>query len=139
MNDDAMAAGDGMAGDSMAGDAMADDAAMAAALAPARYQVVFSSRWTEKDHPLDYPGPKFAGLSVALVDPHTVKLHRTSRHGAALGSQDTRDGLERGALPGPVRSQKRHDLPIRHLKRHAAQHQDRPVVYHLDIIELQHA
>ena len=26
-------------------------------------------RWTEKDHPLDYPGPKYAGLSVAHFSP----------------------------------------------------------------------
>jgi hypothetical protein len=66
--DDGMAA-DSMAADSMAGDAMAGDAAMNAKLAPARYEIVFSSRWTEKDHPLEYPGPKYAGLSVAHFSP----------------------------------------------------------------------
>jgi hypothetical protein len=69
MAGDSMAADDGMAADSMASDAMAADAAMNADLTPARYEIVFSSRWTEKDHPLDYPGPKYAGLSVAHFSP----------------------------------------------------------------------
>lgn len=43
---------------------MANDSAMPAD-SSVRYQVVFSSRWTDADHPLDYPGPKFAGLAVA--------------------------------------------------------------------------
>jgi hypothetical protein len=73
---DAMA-GDAMAADAQA-DAMADDAMaadsmagkdMAADLAPARYQVTFASRWTEKDHPFEYPSPKYVGLSVAHFSP----------------------------------------------------------------------
>jgi hypothetical protein len=73
MAGDSMAADDGMAADSMAADSMAGDAmgdaAINAKLAPARYEIVFSSRWTEKDHPLEYPGPKYAGLSVAHFSP----------------------------------------------------------------------
>jgi pentapeptide MXKDX repeat protein len=67
MADDAMAA-DSMAADSMTSDAMANKD-MAANLAPARYQVIFASRWTEKDHPFEYPSPKFVGLSVAHFSP----------------------------------------------------------------------
>jgi hypothetical protein len=69
--DAAMAADDSMGGDAMAGDAM-----MGADLPAARYQVIFSSRWTEKDHPLEYPGPKFAGLSVAHFSPIIGASHK---------------------------------------------------------------
>ena len=89
MAPDAMAATDGMAADAMASDAMAGDA-MAAKLEPARYEVVFSSRWTEKDHPLDYPGPKYAGLSVAHFSPIIGASHAP---GYALFAE--------GAVPSP--------------------------------------
>jgi hypothetical protein len=87
--DAAMAANDGMAADAMASDAMSGDA-MAAKLEPARYEVVFSSRWTEKDHPLDYPGPKYAGLSVAHFSPIIGASHAP---GYALFAE--------GAMPSP--------------------------------------
>ena len=87
--DAAMAANDGMAADAMASDAMGGNA-MAAKLEPARYEVVFSSRWTEKDHPLDYPGPKFAGLSVAHFSPIIGASHAP---GYALFAE--------GAMPSP--------------------------------------
>ena len=88
-SDDAMAADDNMSGDSMAGDAM-----MAADLAPARYQVTFSSRWTEKDHPLEYPGPKFAGLSVAHFSPIIGASHKAGYALFAEGATPS-PGLER--------------------------------------------
>jgi hypothetical protein len=99
MAGDSMAAEDGMGGDAMAtddgmgGDAMAADATMAADLAPARYQVIFSSRWTEKDHPLDYPGPKFAGLSVAHFSPLIGASHKPGYALFAEGATPT-PGLE---------------------------------------------
>jgi hypothetical protein len=87
-SDDAMAADDGMSADSMAG-----DTAMAADLAPARYLVTFSSRWTEKDHPLEYPGPKFAGLSVAHFSPIIGASHQAGYALFAEGSAPSA-GLE---------------------------------------------
>lgn len=88
---DAMATDDAMAAsDNMGGDAMAGDTAMASTLEPARYQVVFSSRWTEKDHPLEYPGPQFAGLSVAHFSPIIGASHAS---GYALFAE--------GSLPSP--------------------------------------
>jgi hypothetical protein len=90
----AMASDDSMAADaSMSGDAMAGDAAMAADLAPARYVVTFSSRWTEKDHPLEYPGPKFAGLSVAHFSPLIGASHQPGFALFAEGSAPSK-GLE---------------------------------------------
>jgi hypothetical protein len=87
---DAPAAG-AMAGDAnaMAGDAMAGDA-MAKALPPARYRITFASRWTAKDHPLEYPGPKYAGLSVAHFSGIIGASHKP---GYALFAE--------GAMPSP--------------------------------------
>ena len=85
-SDTAMAADDSMAADSMAGDATA--------LPAARYQVTFSSRWTEKDHPLEYPGPKFAGLSVAHFSPIIGASHQAGYSLFAEGATPT-PGLER--------------------------------------------
>jgi hypothetical protein len=87
-SDAAMAADDGMGGDAMAGDAMAG-----ADLPAARYQVIFSSRWTEKDHPLDYPGPKFAGLSVAHFSPIIGASHQAGYSLFSEGSAPS-PGLE---------------------------------------------
>ena len=84
--DAAMPATDGMASDGMAADSMAADANATSALPPARYQVIFSSRWTEKDHPLEYPGPKFAGLSVAHFSPIIGASHQP---GYALFAEGT--------------------------------------------------
>jgi pentapeptide MXKDX repeat protein len=92
MATDSMAA-DSMAADSMAGDAMAGDA-MAANLAPARYQVTFSSRWTEKDHPFEYPSPKFVGLSVAHFSPLIGASHGPGYALFAEGAMPSA-GLER--------------------------------------------
>lgn len=85
---DAMAASD-----NMGSDAMAADAAMASSLVPARYQIIFSSRWTEKDHPLDYPGPQFAGLSVAHFSPIIGASHSAGYALFAEGSMPS-PGLE---------------------------------------------
>lgn len=91
---DAMATDDAMAAsDNMGDDAMAGDTAMASTLEPARYQVVFSSRWTEKDHPLDYPGPQFAGLSVAHFSPIIGASHSDGYALFAEGSMPS-PGLE---------------------------------------------
>ena len=96
---DAMAKDDGMAADGMAADGMAADGmaadnmaadAMAPSVAPARYLITFSSRWTEKDHPLEYPGPKYAGLSVAHFSPFIGASHAP---GYALFNE--------GSLPTP--------------------------------------
>ncbi|MGH8029561.1 MAG: spondin domain-containing protein, partial [Arenimonas sp.] len=91
--DDAMASDAAMSGDAamaaddnMGSDAMAGDAMMGADLAPARYQITFSSRWTENDHPLEYPGPKFAGLSVAHFSPIIGASHKP---GFALFAEGT--------------------------------------------------
>jgi hypothetical protein len=86
------AATDSMAADSMAADSMGGDAMAAStdAVAPARYEIVFSSRWTEADHPLEYPGPKFAGLSVAHFSPIIGASHAA---GYALFAE--------GAMPSP--------------------------------------
>jgi hypothetical protein len=88
---DSMAA-DSMAADSMAADSMGGDAMAASTdgVAPARYEIVFSSRWTEADHPLEYPGPKFAGLSVAHFSPIIGASHAS---GYALFAE--------GAAPSP--------------------------------------
>jgi pentapeptide MXKDX repeat protein len=86
-------AGDSMAADSMAGDSMAADA-MAANLPPARYLVTFSSRWTAKDHPLEYPGPKYAGLSVAHFSGLIGASHKPGYALFAEGGAPT-PGLER--------------------------------------------
>jgi hypothetical protein len=88
----AVAATDSMAADSMAADSMGGDAMAAStdAVAPARYEIVFSSRWTEADHPLEYPGPKFAGLSVAHFSPIIGASHAA---GYALFAE--------GAMPSP--------------------------------------
>lgn len=88
----AEAASDSMAADSMASDSMAADS-MGADVAPARYEVVFSSRWTEKTHPLDYPGPKFAGLSVAHFSPIIGASHAPGYALFAEGSAPS-PGLE---------------------------------------------
>lgn len=92
-SDDAMAADAGFAGDSTAGDTMASDDAMASDLEPARYQVVFSSRWTEQSHPLEFPGPKFAGLSVAHFSPIIGASHAPGYALFAEGSAPS-PGLE---------------------------------------------
>ena len=83
-------AANSMAADAMAADGMSGDASMAADIAPARYLVTFSSRWTEKDHPLEYPGPKYAGLSVAHFSPIIGASHAP---GYALFAE--------GSLPSP--------------------------------------
>jgi hypothetical protein len=93
-NDAAMASGDAMAADDhRGGDAMASDASMAADAGPARYQIIFSSRWTEKDHPLEYPGPKYAGLSVAHFSPLIGASHKPGYALFAEGSAPS-PGLE---------------------------------------------
>jgi len=89
MASDAMPAADGMAADSMASDGMAADATVA----PARYLITFSSRWTEKDHPLEYPGPKYAGLSVAHFSPFIGAAHAPGYALFAEGSTPS-PGLE---------------------------------------------
>lgn len=86
-------AGDNMAADNMAADSMAADTAMASDAAPARYLVTFSSRWSEKDHPLEYPGPKYAGLSVAHFSPIIGASHAPGYALFAEGSTPS-PGLE---------------------------------------------
>lgn len=108
---DAMAGDAAMAADAaMSGDAMAGDAAMAADLAPARYLVAFSSRWTEKDHPLEYPGPKFAGLSVAHFSPFIGASHQpgyalfTEGSAPSAGLESLAETGKHAPLDGEIRA-----------------------------------
>src|SRR3954463_4144219 len=54
---------------------------------------------------------------------------------AALGAQQVRDGLQRGGLARAVGAEQRHDLPVLHLERDAAQHEDHVVEDDLDVRE----
>ena len=54
---------------------------------------------------------------------------------AALGMQQVRDRLQGRRLAGAVRTEQRHDPALRHLQRHALQHEDDVVVDDLDVVD----
>ena len=54
---------------------------------------------------------------------------------AALGMQQVGDRLQRRGLAGAVGAEQRHDAALRHVERHALEHQDDVVVDHLDIVD----
>src|SRR6266545_3703241 len=78
-------------------------------------------------------------VRAATVDPRAAELHRARGDVTPLGSQQARDGLQRGALARAVGPEQGDDPLIRHLEGDPLEDQDRAVVDHLDVVELQHA
>ena len=73
-----------------------------------------------------------------LVGALAAEFDRALGHRAALRGQQRRDRFQRRALAGAVAAEQRDDLALRHLERHAAQHEDHMVVDHLDVLHRQH-
>src|SRR5260370_20071823 len=74
----------------------------------------------------------------AVIDPLAGELDRARGDLTPLGLEEAGDGLERGALAGPVRPEQGDDPLLRHLERDPLEDQDRPVVGHLDVVEPEH-
>jgi hypothetical protein len=66
-----------------------------------------------------------------------LELDRALGDFTALGVQQIGNRLERRRLARAVRTEQRDDAALRHLKRHALQHQDHVVVDDLDIVDRQ--
>src|SRR6266545_1301881 len=85
-------------------------------------------------HDLHDPAPDHFGRTE-LVDRLSLELDAAFRHVSTLGSEQARDGLERGALARAVGPEEGDDAPLGNLDRHALQHEDHVVVDHLDVVD----
>ena len=66
-----------------------------------------------------------------------AELDRALGHVAALGAEQTGDGLERGGLAGAVGPEEGDDAPLGDAQRDALQHEDHVVVDDLDVVDRQ--
>ncbi len=74
-----------------------------------------------------------------VVDGLAVEAHRAFRDLALVDVEQAPDSPQRGRLAGPVGSEERHDLAVRHLDGQAAQDEDHLVVDDLQVCDFEHA
>ena len=85
-------------------------------------------------HHLDAAAPHQL-VGRELVDALALEHDRALGDLAALGVQQVGDRLQRRGLAGAVGAEQRHDAALRHVERHALQHEDDVIVDDLDVVD----